>query len=80
MLQFEVLGQIGACLELAEQIERGEAVDPSAIYLPYGSGCTTTGIVMGVALARHLGMKAFQSPDFKVTSIQSICNTYNQYK
>ena len=32
-----VLGQVGACLELAEQIERGETPDPEAIYLPYGT-------------------------------------------
>lgn len=31
-----VLGQVGACLELAEQIERGETPDPEAIYVPYG--------------------------------------------
>lgn len=64
-----VLGQIGACLELAEQIEAGETPDPTAIYLPYGSGCTTTGITMGVALSRHLGLKAFQSPDFKIVVV-----------
>ena len=64
-----VLGQIGACLELAEQIERGETVDPEAIYLPYGSGCTTVGLVMGVAYARHLGLKAFCSPTFKIVAV-----------
>lgn len=63
-----LLGQIGACLELAEQIERGELPDPDAIYLPYGSGCTTSGLVIGVALARHLGLKAFRRPGFKIVS------------
>lgn len=64
-----VLGQIGACLELAEQIEAGDTPDPAAIYLPYGSGCTTTGITMGVALSRHLGLKAFQAPGFKIVAV-----------
>ena len=64
-----VLGQIGALLELAEQIEKGEMPDPTAIYLPYGSGCTTTGLTIGVALARHLGMDAFKSPDFKIVGV-----------
>jgi hypothetical protein len=64
-----VLGQIGALLELAEQIENGEMPDPTAIYLPYGSGCTTTGLTIGVALARHLGMDAFKSPDFKIVGV-----------
>jgi len=64
-----VLGQIGACLELAEQIEAGDTPDPAAIYLPYGSGCTTTGITMGVALSRHLGLKAFRAPGFKIVAV-----------
>jgi hypothetical protein len=64
-----VLGQIGACLELAEQIDRGETPDPAAIYLPYGSGCTTTGLVIGVALSRHLGLRAFRAPEFKIVSV-----------
>lgn len=63
-----VLGQIGACLELAEQIERGDASDPTAIFLPYGSGCTTTGLVIGVALSRRLGLRAFRQPGFKIVA------------
>ena len=87
-----VLGQIGACLELAEQIQRGdldalvplhlhfmlhhslvrctgEVRDPDAIYLAYGSGCTTTGLVIGVAIARHLRLKAFRSPGFSIVAV-----------
>ena len=90
-----VLGQIGACLELAEQIQRGEpdafgpldlhfmlhhslvpctpctgeVRDPDAIYLAYGSGCTTTGLVIGVAIARHLRLQAFRSPGFSIVAV-----------
>jgi len=64
-----VLGQIGAMLELAEQIEEGDIPDPEAIYVPYGSGCTTTGLVMGVALAEELGMKAFRKKGFKIVAV-----------
>jgi len=63
-----VLGQVGGVLELAEQIERGEMPDPDGIVVAYGSGCTTTGFVFGVALARHLKKRAFRKPDFKIFS------------
>lgn len=56
-----VLGQISACLELAEQIEKGELKDPPAIYLAVGSSCTVSGLVIGIALARRLNMNAFSS-------------------
>lgn len=61
-----VLGQIAGPLELAEQIERGEVPDIDGIYVAVGSGCTVSGIILGVTLARHLGLQAFQSPDFKI--------------
>lgn len=64
-----ILGQIGAVLELAEQIERAEMPDPEAIYVAYGSGCTTTGLLIGVAISHYLGLKAFQSPTFKIVSV-----------
>ena len=47
-----VLGQIGAALELAEQIEQQLMPDPARIYLPVGSGCTLTGLCIGTAIAR----------------------------
>jgi 1-aminocyclopropane-1-carboxylate deaminase/D-cysteine desulfhydrase-like pyridoxal-dependent ACC family enzyme len=77
-----VLGQIGACLELAEQIERGDVPDPAAIYLPYGSGCTTVGLIMGVALSRHLGLRAFRAPGFKIVAVivhQSIAALHRRF-
>jgi hypothetical protein len=45
------LGHIAAVLEVAET-----QPDLRHIVLPMGSGCTTAGIIVGVAVARHLGM------------------------
>lgn len=61
-----MLGHAGAALELAEQIERGEVDDPEAIYLPVGSTCTITGLILGICLARELGLRAFASPRLKL--------------
>jgi hypothetical protein len=60
------LGHVGAALELAGQIERGDVDDPEAIYLPVGSTCTITGLILGICLARQLGLRAFESPRFKI--------------
>ncbi|KAJ1456500.1 hypothetical protein M885DRAFT_587109 [Pelagophyceae sp. CCMP2097] len=64
-----VLGQVGGALELAEQISKGEADDPDGIYVAVGSSCTVSGLIVGVALARHLGLRAFQSPKFKIHGV-----------
>lgn len=61
-----VLGQAGAALELAEQIVRGEAPDPDGIVVAMGSTCTTTGLVLGVTLARYVGLRAFNRPGFRI--------------
>jgi 1-aminocyclopropane-1-carboxylate deaminase/D-cysteine desulfhydrase-like pyridoxal-dependent ACC family enzyme len=55
-----VIGQIGGALELAEQIERGEMPDPDRIYLAVGSSCTISGLILGIALSRQLGLRAFK--------------------
>ena len=62
-----VLGQIGGMLELADQIESGEVDDIDAIVLPVGSSCTISGLVIGVALARRLGLRGFNRPGFRCT-------------
>jgi hypothetical protein len=54
-----VIGQIGGALELAEQIENGLMPDPERIYLAVGSSCTISGLILGIALAHQLGLKAF---------------------
>ena len=61
-----VLGQLSAALELAEQIDSDEAPDPKRIYLPVGSACTISGLVMGIVLSRHLGLNAFKHEQFRL--------------
>lgn len=61
-----VLGQVGAALELAEQIERGEAPDPDGLVLALGSSCTAAGLCLGVAAARASGRAAFRRPGFRI--------------
>lgn len=68
-----VLGQSGGIIELAEQIETGMSPDLDRIYVPVGSGCTISGLILGVCLARHLGMKAFLSSNFKIIG----CNVHH---
>ncbi|KAL1519735.1 hypothetical protein AB1Y20_023243 [Prymnesium parvum] len=63
------MGQVSALLELAMQIEAGEAPDPDRIYLAIGSSCTVSGLIIGVALSRHLGLKAFASGEFKICGV-----------
>ena len=45
------LGHVGAALELAEQIIAGDAPAPTDLFLTVGSGCTLTGLLVGIALA-----------------------------
>jgi hypothetical protein len=56
-----VLGQIEGALELAKQIEKGEVVEPEDIFLPIGSSCTISGLIIGIALARKLNI-GFKKP------------------
>jgi D-cysteine desulfhydrase len=46
-----VLGHVNAALELSEQISNGEMPRPSSIILPLGSGGTSAGILLGLAIA-----------------------------
>ena len=64
-----VLGHVSAALELAEQIEAGEAGEVDAIYLACGSSCTISGLIVGVALGRSLGLKAFRAPSFAIHGV-----------
>jgi 1-aminocyclopropane-1-carboxylate deaminase/D-cysteine desulfhydrase-like pyridoxal-dependent ACC family enzyme len=54
-----VIGQIGGALELAEQIVNGDMPDPNIVYLPVGSCCTISGLIIGICLSRQLNLKAF---------------------
>ena len=61
-----VLGQVSGALELAEQIQAGEIPDCDGIYVAVGSSCTISGLVLGVALARKLGLRAFRKEGFRL--------------
>ena len=65
-----VLGQVGGLLELAEQIQRQEVPDPDGIFLPIGSSCTITGLIIGVALCRHLDLPVFKPKPSPSTEYQ----------
>lgn len=45
------LGFVNAALELADQVERGDAPGPDTIVVPVGSGGTLAGLLCGVRLA-----------------------------
>jgi len=71
-----VLGQISGILELAEQIDAGESVDPQRIYVPVGSGCTIAGLIIGTVLVRHFGLSnALNHAEFKIVG----CNVHEMF-
>lgn len=70
-----VLGQAGAIVELAEQIEAGESPDPTRIYVPIGSACTVSGLIVGTVLVRHLRMNALSATGFKIVG----CNVHDGF-
>jgi D-cysteine desulfhydrase len=50
------LGHVGAALEVAEQVATGRMPAPAHIVLAIGSTCTTAGLMVGLPLAKQLGM------------------------
>jgi D-cysteine desulfhydrase len=50
------LGYVSAALELAEQVRQGLMPSPKNIVVCVGSTCTTAGLLVGVRLARTLGL------------------------
>lgn len=50
------LGYVSAALELAEQVARGELPEPARIVLGVGSTCTSAGLLVGLRVARSLGL------------------------
>ena len=47
-----VLGSVNAALEFARQVEGGEVACPAAVVVPFGSGGTAAGLLLGFWLAR----------------------------
>lgn len=50
------MGHASAALELAQQVKAGVMPAPTHIVLAVGSTCTTSGLLAGLVLARHLGL------------------------
>lgn len=50
------LGYVSAALELAEQVEAGVLPAPARIVVGIGSTCTTAGLLVGLDLAKKLGI------------------------
>ena len=59
-------------LELAEQVLAGESLDPSWIYVPVGSACTVSGMVVGTVLTQRPGLPALFRPNFRIVG----CNVH----
>ena len=59
-----VLGQVSGIVEVAEQISTGDSPDVERIYLPVGSACTISGLIVGCVLVREYLTK--QSPGSKI--------------
>jgi D-cysteine desulfhydrase len=63
------LGYVSAALELAEQVARGELPAPSRVVLGVGSTCTSAGLLVGLRVARALGV-AFTERVPEVVSVR----------
>lgn len=59
---YGALGYVSAALELAEQVQAKLMPTPKAIVVCVGSACTTAGLLVGVRLARTLGIAFEQLP------------------
>ncbi|MCA7081928.1 pyridoxal-phosphate dependent enzyme, partial [Staphylococcus aureus] len=46
-----ILGHVAGALELARQVDEGLLPPPARVVLPLGSGGTTAGLVLGLAIA-----------------------------
>lgn len=57
------LGYVGAALELAAQVERGELPAPRRIVVGVGSTCTSAGLLVGLAHAARLGLGFRRAPE-----------------
>eukprot|EP01062_Namystynia_karyoxenos_P043623 TRINITY_DN3194_c0_g1_i2.p1 TRINITY_DN3194_c0_g1~~TRINITY_DN3194_c0_g1_i2.p1 ORF type:complete len:492 (+),score=74.52 TRINITY_DN3194_c0_g1_i2:86-1561(+) len=63
------IGHVSAALEVAEDVAAGRSPDPAAIFLPIGSSCTASGLCVGIAAARHLGLPAFRQEGFRMHGV-----------
>jgi D-cysteine desulfhydrase len=56
------LGYVSAGLELAMQVERGEAPVPRTVLVAVGSTCTSAGLLVGMRVAAELGIGWKRAP------------------
>lgn len=63
------LGYVSAALELAEQIEAGLLPAPARIVVGIGSTCTTAGLLVGLDLAKKLGI-GFRETDPELVAVR----------
>lgn len=56
------LGYVSAGLELAMQVERGEAPIPRTVVVAVGSTCTSAGLLVGMRVAAELGIGWKRAP------------------
>lgn len=63
------LGYVSAAFELAHQISAGQCSSPRRIVVPVGSTCTSAGLLVGLMLARRLGL-AFEEGVPRVTAVR----------
>jgi D-cysteine desulfhydrase len=63
------LGYVSGALELAEQVRAGILPEPAQIVLGVGSTCTSAGLLVGLRVARRLGL-AFQRKLPRVLAIR----------
>ncbi len=72
------LGYVSAAFELAEQIEKGQAILPDEIWLPAGSLGTMVGLVLGLHLAglrcKVVGVKIYPSSRIGPKGVMGLIN------
>jgi D-cysteine desulfhydrase len=71
-------GWVGAAFELAEQVRRGEMPEPEVIVVPFGSGGTLAGVVLGARLAglraRVVGVRVVERTLANVPAVTLLAN------
>eukprot|EP01060_Flectonema_neradi_P022134 TRINITY_DN3041_c0_g5_i1.p1 TRINITY_DN3041_c0_g5~~TRINITY_DN3041_c0_g5_i1.p1 ORF type:complete len:492 (+),score=62.07 TRINITY_DN3041_c0_g5_i1:56-1477(+) len=64
-----VLGNAAGFLEYVEQVKNGHAEPVDTVILPLGSGCTTAGMVLGLAIAEFLQIVPSMTQTLKVHAV-----------
>lgn len=73
------LGHVSAALELAEQVRQGLLDEPTRIFVPLGSGCTTSGLIIGICICRKLGLGFLQLRRLHSVGIHQMMRFFNGF-